>query len=285
MWGLWSETELIRARVLLHGAERAPVRPSKRSTDPSPGSLHERLSIIAESAGCSFEKILALSIVSLMAMLFLAGLALTSNLMLLLLAPLPPACAMLALKRASLCRTEAFECDYPAFLLSLSSAVRTGLDPVTAFCRSEILFTEDSILRKELEKSREAIERGAGEEDVIRGFAASIAHPDLDLFRTAFILSRKQGSSLSPCLQRLVKVTRQRQSFRRKTASAVALQKISALGIAGCALATGAMQYGTNPAAFHQTLAHPLGSRALLLGAFCMVSGLCWMLYMTRRRL
>ncbi len=181
-------------------------------------------------------------------------------------------------------RAEAFESDYPAFLLALASAIRTGLDPVVALCRTEKLFDHDSLLGAELKKSREEIEQGIPEDTVLGTFASNIHHPDIDLFRVAFILSRQQGSSLSPCLHRLVKVTRQRQSFRRKTAAAVAMQRLSAFGIAVCAFATGSIQFLSNPSAFQDALTHPFGSRFILLGAVLMVSGIGWMLFLTRRR-
>lgn len=180
---------------------------------------------------------------------------------------------------------ESFESDYPAFLLALASAVKTGLDPVAAFCRTEELFMSGSVIRHELAKSRELLESGRSEEEVLRQFASTVAHPDLELFRTAFILSRKQGSSLAPCLHRLAKVTRRRQSFRRKMASAVAMQRLSAIGIAACASAMGIMQYITNPTAFAQALRDSTGSKALLLGAVLMTSGLSWMFFLTRRRI
>lgn len=180
---------------------------------------------------------------------------------------------------------ESFERDYPALLLSLASGVRTGLDPFVALCTSRELFPVQSQMHRELSAVAEAAAQGKSEEESIRAFAASVPHPDLELFRAAFILARREGASLAEALQRLARVTRQRQSFRRKMRAAVAMQKLSAIGIALCTLVIGIMQAGANPAAFQLALAHPVGSRALIGGVCLVVIGLLWMLSLSRSRL
>ncbi|MCB0310338.1 MAG: type II secretion system F family protein [Bdellovibrionales bacterium] len=201
----------------------------------------------------------------------------TGRLFLMLLAPLAVAVQYFMLRKQAHKRVHAFEKDYTALLLALSSAVKTGLDPLVALQQSGVLFTVGSEVRKEVEKFSEAIERGGSEAEVVRQFACSIDHPDLDLFRTAFILSRREGSSLAGCLQRLARVTRQRQSFRRKVKSALALQKLSALGIAACTVVIGIIQYASNPTAIQQTLAHPMGSKILVFGLVLVCGGVIWM--------
>jgi tight adherence protein B len=180
---------------------------------------------------------------------------------------------------------ESFERDYPALLLSLASGVRTGLDPFVALCTSKELFPASSQMHRELSAVAEAAAQGKSEEESIRAFAASVPHPDLELFRAAFILARREGASLAEALQRLARVTRQRQSFRRKIRSAVAMQKLSAIGIALCTVVIGVMQACTNPAAFQLALAHPIGSKALIGGVCLVVIGLLWMLSLARSRL
>ncbi|MDC0358912.1 type II secretion system F family protein [Oligoflexia bacterium] len=182
-------------------------------------------------------------------------------------------------------RAESFERDYTALLLSLASGIRTGLDPMAALAKSHELFQENSEVRKEVEALHKHIEQGDSEELVLQKFGATIDHPDIKLFRTAFILARKEGSSLALCLQRLAKVTRQRQSFRRKTRAAVAMQKLSAFGIAGCAIIIGVIQVVTNAKAIADALDHPLGSKALFVGVALMVTGLVWMVRMAKARI
>lgn len=202
---------------------------------------------------------------------------------------LPPliTCLMLHLdgRRRAFRRAESFERDYPALLLSLASAVRTGLDPFVALCKCEELFSDGSEMKSELRGLVRNVENGASEEESLARFAETIPHPDLKLFRSAFILARKEGASLAETLQRLARVTRQRQSFRRKVRSSVAMQKLSAIGITLCTLVIGLIQGLTNPEALRTAWASPLGSHAIVVGLCLVTSGLLWMLTLTRSRM
>lgn len=189
------------------------------------------------------------------------------------------------LKNAVHKRAESFEKDYTALLLSLASGVRTGLDPLVALTRSSELFGEDSEVGHEVKLLADRIERGEREEKAVGMFGATIDHPDVRLFRAAFILSRREGSSLAECLQRLAKVTRQRQSFRRRMRAAVAMQKLSAVGIAVCTVVIGIIQVGANPTAMITAWNHPIGSKAIMAGVSLVLLGLVWMLRMTRARI
>jgi Flp pilus assembly protein TadB len=175
-----------------------------------------------------------------------------------------------------------FDKDYAALLLSLSSGLKTGLDPLIALSRSTVLFQPDSVLRGELEGFKKSLDEGATEDRAIDTFGSTVRHPDIKLFRMAFKLARKEGASLSACLQRLARVTRQRQSFRRKTRGAVAMQKLSAFGIAGCTALIGVIQGVSNKQAFVDAFAHPIGRGLLLLGLGLVVSGIVWMLSMAK---
>lgn len=182
-------------------------------------------------------------------------------------------------------KVEAFERDYPALLVALAAGVRTGLDPFVALCNSVDLFSTASELRSQLAKLRMEIDRGASEEEAVRSFAADIEHPDLPLFRSAFILSRKEGSSLAESLQRLARVTRQRQSFRRKIRAAVSMQRLSAFGIALCTVVVAVIQVATNPAALEVAFANPVGKRAICGGLGLVLFGLGWMLSLSKSRI
>lgn len=197
----------------------------------------------------------------------------------------PPILAYWVLRRAIFSRAENFERDYPALLLSLASSVRTGLDPLSALSHSAELFQPNSEMRGELVSLRERVESGDSEENAIRSFGSRIEHPDIRLFRTAFILSRREGSSLGECLQRLTKVTRQRQSFRRKARSAVAMQRLSSFGIALCTVLIGLIQVVMNPQAVKEAINHPIGVKALSLGGILIFIGLAWMLRLGRTRI
>jgi tight adherence protein B len=187
-------------------------------------------------------------------------------------------------RRKVIGRAQAFERDYTAMLLSLASAIRTGLDPLAALVELGKLFSPTSEMFKELAQFKAHVESGMQEEEAIRSFGSSIAHPDVRLFTTAFILARREGSSLSECLQRLARVTRQRQSFRRKIRSAVAMQKLSAIGIGASAVVIGMTQSAANPEGLKLALSHPIGSKVLLAGVSLIVVGIAWMFRMARAR-
>lgn len=179
-------------------------------------------------------------------------------------------------------RAANFERDYPAFLLSLASSIRTGLDPLAALLASEKLFDDASVIKSELVKFKADIESGKTETESIKAFARSIIHPDIQLFRVGYLLARREGSSLAECLQRLAKVTRHRQSFRRKAKSAVAMQRLSAFGIGGCAVLICGIQSIGNPKIIADALSHPVGMRLLIAGALLIASGIFWMIRMTK---
>lgn len=189
------------------------------------------------------------------------------------------------LRKMASVRAESFEKDYTALLLSLASAVRTGLDPLVALIESRRLFRTESEVHRELSRLEEMISTGMQEEEAILSFASSISQPDIQLFRQAFILARKEGSSLAGCLQRLARVTRQRQSFRRKIRSAVALQKLSAIGIALCTVVIALIQWSGNSSALVEAINHPVGFKLLVAGTFLIAGGLVWMMSLAGREI
>jgi Flp pilus assembly protein TadB len=191
---------------------------------------------------------------------------------------------LLVLERKARERTLRFDHDYAAMLLSLASAVRTGLDPLVALGQSYQLFPEGSPMRDELIGFKQNIDRGIPEELALREFGSQLAYDDLDLFRSAITLARRQGSSLGIALERLARVTRQRQSFRRKVKAAIAMQKLSAIGIAGCAVSIMVVQFVGNPQTLRLTLAHPVGSKLLGVGGTLVVVGLLWMTRIARSK-
>jgi Flp pilus assembly protein TadB len=182
-------------------------------------------------------------------------------------------------------RTLGFEKDYTALLLSLASSVKAGIDPGSALAQAEVLFTKSSEVAQELKRYNEVIHRGGSEHEALTAFGATIDHPDLALFKEAFALSRSEGSSLGETLYRLARVTRQRQSFRRKSKSAVAMQKLSAFGIIGCCSVVGIFQAVSNTKGFFETFQSPLGIKLFVIGMILIATGFIWMIRMTRVRI
>lgn len=215
--------------------------------------------------------------------LILIGSAL--SLWVLIIAPLYVGIESLLLKRGEFKRCEEFERDYPAMLLSLASGVRTGLDPLSALFRVQESLPAASLVREELSRVKADLELGKTEREAIKCFGASVSHPDIRLFRTAFILAREQGASLAHCLHRLTKVTRARQSFRRKTRAAIAMQRLSSIGILICSVIISSFQVIGNRKAFIEAAHHPLGFWLMLCGGSLIGVGMIWMLRIGRNRI
>lgn len=188
------------------------------------------------------------------------------------------------IKRAMMRRSRAFERDYTALLVSLASSIKTGADPLQALVKAGNLFGKGSEVQRAVQRFGQDIEIGKSESVAVRDFAADIFNPDLQLFRNAFLLARKEGSSLAECLHRLARVTRHRQSFRRKVKAAIAMQKLSAIGIGGCAVIIALIQYSSNPEAVKEALSNPVGVRFLSLSGLLITSGIIWMLQLARPR-
>ena len=77
------------------------------------------------------------------------------------------------------------------------------MDPLFALCESRKMFAKDTVIFEELKKLSNKVDSGVTEFEAVQSFASSIRHPDIKLFRTAFMLARMEGSSLAECLQRL----------------------------------------------------------------------------------
>lgn len=283
---LFESTEQKRARRLLAALKKRECAPGRSGRPFVEVSTANIFRLMCESAGLEDSQVRQICI----RLIFVSAGALIAATMLqqgiwLMMVPAFLVQQYLWLKRKAYRRAEAFEKDYTALLLSLASAVRTGLDPLLALLQCDSLFRPESEVAQEIARIRENIEQGGVEEEVLRSFASSIDHPDIGLFRAAFVLARKEGASLGECLQRLARVTRQRQSFRRKVKTAVAMQKLSAIGIAACTVVIGLIQWMGNPQAVLSAFHHPAGFRLLMCGLLLVVLGLAWMLSLARARI
>ncbi|MEN9847045.1 MAG: hypothetical protein RIS36_2192 [Pseudomonadota bacterium] len=172
--------------------------------------------------------------------------------------------------------------DLPALLTSVASSVRAGIDPVTALITAREYVQKNSPVARELEQVRDRLVNGEDEETVIEGFLSIYASQEGELFKRCLILSRRHGSSLADPLHRITKVVRQRQSFRRKVTAALAMHRMSAVGITLCAVAMGALQFGMNPRAIDIALNHPVGGLLLIVGASLIAIGVVWMMVIGR---
>ena len=178
--------------------------------------------------------------------------------------------------------TTLLERDLPALLASIASSARAGIDPLKALGEAAVQFSEQSPLRRELAVFRAGLARGGAEMELIGAFCAAYEHPDIELFKHCLALSRTHGSSLTEPLHRVVRVVRQRQSFRRKTRAALAMHRMSAIGIAGCAALVAFMQMMVNRKGIQIALEKPVGVLFLVGGASLVGLGVVWMLSMGR---
>jgi Flp pilus assembly protein TadB len=201
-----------------------------------------------------------------------------------LLTLIPALLIVLVVLRRATQRALAFERDFSAMILSLTSMVRAGKDPLVALRDQSEQWSSASVLGQELAQMAAALDAGISPRQVLEGFAKDIAYPDVALFRGAVCLSVEEGASLCPILERLAKVLRQRQSFRRKLRAALAMQRVSAFGIVGCAICVGLMQAVTQGERLWIVLQHPWGSTIISSGVSVMLIGLVWMLLMSRQR-
>jgi tight adherence protein B len=179
-------------------------------------------------------------------------------------------------------RTAAIERDLPALLTSVASSVRAGIDPLRAIGDAEEYFPAESPFGEELRLFKQRIVAGEDEFEVVEQLLAEDDHADVELFKRCIILSRRHGSSLADPLHRVVRVVRQRQSFKRKTRAALAMHRMSAVGIALCAILIAVMQAGMNAKGVSVAFQSTAGIVLLSVGAALIVLGVGWMLNMGR---
>jgi Flp pilus assembly protein TadB len=184
--------------------------------------------------------------------------------------------------RVARARSMALERDLPALLNSVASSVRAGIDPVCALTDAREYLPPLSPLVAELGRFKNALASGVDEIKAIEELFGGDKAPDLELFTRCLILSRRHGSALSEPLYRVTRVVRQRQSFRRKTRAALAMHRMSAIGIALCAVCIGGLQLATNADGVRIAMGSSIGIWLLSSGVVLVAIGLVWMLMMGR---
>lgn len=172
------------------------------------------------------------------------------------------------------------ERDLPALLTAIASSVRAGVDPLAALVGAREYLPRETALARELERIQQGLREGRDEQELLEGFLASYSSRDGELLRGCMILSRKHGGPLADSLHRITRVVRQRQSFRRKTRAALAMHRMSAVGIALSAVAMGTLQLAMNHQSLDVALHHPVGGKVVVGGMFFITVGVVWMLRM-----
>jgi Flp pilus assembly protein TadB len=121
-----------------------------------------------------------------------------------------------------------FATDYPTMLLAAASSVKVGLTPYQALERSTRLLSKTSLVRAEVTALLHKIRNGVPREQAVQEFASSIRQPDLELFRSAFLLVLENGGRFSPTLSRLAKVSNNRAVLIRSAAVSTAGMRMTA---------------------------------------------------------
>ncbi|NDC38767.1 MAG: hypothetical protein EBZ48_12065, partial [Proteobacteria bacterium] len=88
-------------------------------------------------------------------------------------------------------RFKEFDADYPQFLLSVVSLLKTGMNVMSALESSAKGLEEYSLTRSEVELMIERLRYGVSEDKSIGAFGEDIYHPEIELFVQALLLSRR----------------------------------------------------------------------------------------------
>jgi Flp pilus assembly protein TadB len=159
-----------------------------------------------------------------------------------------------------------FEEEYLSFLSILVSELRCGLGLLEAINFSREYLPPHGELSNQLKNLLARVSNGENLPHVIQDFARN-SYPDLQLFRSTILLALEQGASLVPCLIRLRKFTNERQVVRRRLQSAVAAQKISAIGIVFALLSIVGFQVLSDPSVWELLSRSFMGQMVLLLSS------------------
>lgn len=121
-----------------------------------------------------------------------------------------------------------FISDYPATLMAMGSSMKAGLTPLLALERAVRLLDAENELRLEVQKMTGALRRGISREAAIGQFGCRIDAPELELFRSAFLLVLENGGRFTPTLERLALVSRDRCSLIQSAAVSTQSMRMTA---------------------------------------------------------
>lgn len=176
-----------------------------------------------------------------------------------------------------------FSQNFPSFLLSLGTAIRCGQDPLQAMLLLKDIFPKNSYFAVELEKLDLNLRQSVREDAAIKKFADNQESTDLLMFKECFLLSRFYGGNLSDSLLRITQSVRQRQSFQRKVAAAIAMQKLAAFGILLAIIFILILQIIVNRELLLNAWSDSFGRLAILMSVALTLTGMIWMLLIGRR--
>lgn len=182
-------------------------------------------------------------------------------------------------------RFMAFEADYAPFLMSLVGLIKTGMNPMTALQASADGLEPGSLVKSEVELLLERLRLGVAEDLSIGAFGEDVAHPEIELFVQALLLSRKVGGNLSDTLERLAKQVRKRQQFRQSAYSSVSAQRFAIMFIIGIVLALGAYIAYMAPDLVSRLVTTSIGWQLLQTSVCSIIIGIVWIRQITKIRI
>jgi tight adherence protein B len=143
-----------------------------------------------------------------------------------------PLIMRLSLRQSVEFRSKRFSQDYPQFLMTVVSLLKTGMTPTGALEAAARGLEPGSLVRKEILLMIERVRVGMSEERSIGVFAEDIEHPEIELFVQSLLLGLRMGGSLADSLERLSRQVRKRQHFKSSAVASVAQQRGSIIAIA-----------------------------------------------------
>ncbi len=120
-----------------------------------------------------------------------------------------------------------FSNDYPELLQSMSSALKSGHSAQTALEHASKLLPEDNPVGQEVKTLLSELHKGTHQQKAVAAFAADRDVPELSLFRNAFLLVLDDGGKFSPTLQRLARISRERDNLKNSVKVSTATMKIT----------------------------------------------------------
>ena len=181
-------------------------------------------------------------------------------------------------------RFNAFDNDYPTFLLSLVGLLKTGMNPMQAIQSAAEGMEHTSILRREIETMMERVRVGVSEEQSIGSFGDDILHPEIELFVQALLLSRRVGGTLSDTLNRLAGQVRKRQYFRKQAVAAVSMQRGSVWFIVAVMTALIIYLLWMFPEIVLQAIRDPNGWLVWQIGFALIITGMYWVTQVSKMK-
>ena len=174
-------------------------------------------------------------------------------------------------------RSLRFASDFPSVLLATASSLTAGHTALVAIERSTRLLPKDNMVRKEISNLLDGLRTGLPREIAIKQFAPDIRLAELELFRSAFLLSLDSGGRLSPTLERLSQVLKDRSILISSARTATAVMRMTSnVLLLFTPLIIGMVAIRT-PNFLLQLTTHPVASQIGSLGLL-MIALNCWIL-------